>query len=907
MCQAPCRRGPRRDGRQRAGGHPPLCGRPGLYRRCHVVDTREGMTIRMQAAVPIQRFVRGAGMVKKPLAVGVLSALGILVVTSLFNSAVIGYRLRELDRALSDAARFRKERRNLAMLIQYELLKQRMGKDHEEESDYRIEAELQRLLLEQSRDLSTQSMGAGDRIAVAAIGGVRLLMGKPFEPPTFVRPHSLHLRLAYQLERQRRYRQAIIHYEQALPEEPGMRPEILLHQAFCYSLVGNFERALLLLDAIQKEYPQSEEAATAARLYDQVAVIRDAAMQFPTDDTTGSPLARAADLYRTLRYNEALSLLTGIVTDSNWHPDRYEALFLMGRTYEHLGRDSLAASAYNQLVATTAPNEWTMKAHQRLVMLDALYGTGSDSEGTSAKALEEVYFNEDFVADIAAAGAHAPDESPAEAPTVPVEALTSRFPAVAALVRQEAAQDSFLISTAELMSATIDVNESPEQRKAREAEWQAERKRFLEQQRQLRAQQREKQRLARDRARELQYTFAVAESIKTNTVPGRTDRDTAADSDRQTVDNTSPHLLARLFSAARHRQRAQRQKREERLARIREEQQTRERLDELRSKIEQRRREETRLAMLQERNDQALGRDESRPVIQAAQPTPARITANRVVYRQSPSADAGVAGLLYRADSVTIIGHYEDRLRVALNDGRKVWIATAHCAAEEELGTDRIRALEHRAAAERHHMILTRDSVTLLGKPQDGEPVAAAFAGDSLYLVKRAGGSLLVRLDNDLEGWIPASTASWYYHLSRSRIGALRARGAAVEERVAEVARRRAAKMREELYGELLRRYRSKRAVDRILTAHTGEFMRAYNERLRRKPDLQGLVKVSFIVRPEGSADSVRILSSSVNDKPLANEVVAIVKNVRFEPLPTGAGPTSHEYTIPFVPAGTSE
>ncbi len=846
-------------------------------------------------------------MLKKHLVAGALTVLGILAATALFNSAVIGYRLRELDRALSDAARFRKERRNLAMLIQYELLKQRLDKPREEESDYRIEAELQRLLVEQSRVLSTQSTGVGDRVAVAAIGGIRFLMGKPFEPPTFIRPHSLHLRLAYQLERQRRYRQAIIHYEQSLPEEPRMRGEILLHEAFCYSLIGSLDRAMLLLHKIQREFPHTEEAATAARLYEQVATIHDAATQLPADDTAASPLTRAVNLYRSLRYRGALSVLAGIVADSAWNPDRYQALFLMGRCYEHLARDSLAVTAYDRLIRTSAPNEWTMKAHQRLLMLDLLYGTVSGDAHKSAEALEEIDHNDDFVADIAAAVRDTrSDTLPLQPPAVPLDVLTDRFPAVTALVRREAAQDSFLVSTAELMSATIEVDESAEQRRAREARWEAERKRFLAQQRQMHEQQRARERKARERARELHKIFADAASAGAVHAPTEpSDRDRTRERERDTAEQPSRRHLTELFSTAKQQHRMRRKKREQRLARINEERQTRERLDRLRSRIEQRRREETRLATLQEHNDRILGRDDDRPVIQAAQPTPARITANRVVYRESLSPDAGVAGLLYRGDTVTVIGRYQDRVQVALGDGRKAWLSATHCATEESLGKHGIRTLEHCAATEKRHWILTRDSITLRETHDGGGAVTSAFAGDSLYLVKRTGDRLQVRLDGDLEGWIPAAAAAWRHHLSRSRLGALRARGAAVEERLAAVARRKAVRKREELYGELLERYRSRRAVERILTAHTGEFMRAYNERLRRKPDLQGLIEVAFVVKPEGAADSVRVVSSSLDDKPLADEVVAIVEHIRFEPLPAGAGHTSHEYTIPFVPAGT--
>ena len=111
---------------------------------------------------------------------------------------------------------------------------------------------------------------------------------------------------------------------------------------------------------------------------------------------------------------------------------------------------------------------------------------------------------------------------------------------------------------------------------------------------------------------------------------------------------------------------------------------------------------------------------------------------------------------------------------------------------------------------------------------------------------------------------------------------------------------------RPQLNGKKKKKHRSRRAVQRRLSRRGGEFMRAYTKRLDKKPDLQGMMKLGFVIRPDGVPDSIRVISTTLKDKPLEEEVVSILRQVQFEPVPPEAGTTRHQYALPFVPVGTS-
>jgi TonB family protein len=152
------------------------------------------------------------------------------------------------------------------------------------------------------------------------------------------------------------------------------------------------------------------------------------------------------------------------------------------------------------------------------------------------------------------------------------------------------------------------------------------------------------------------------------------------------------------------------------------------------------------------------------------------------------------------------------------------------------------------------------------------------------------------------------SAATWYQSLSRGELAGLRRRGLAVREEAAKLAAERKKdeeeleRKKRELYRVLISKHRDRRTVERILSRHSGEFMRAYTRRLKHRPGLTGTVRFSFLIRPDGVPDSVRVAYSSLKDERLESEVTEILTTVQFEPVPAQVGATRHEYLIPFVP-----
>lgn len=861
----------------------------------------DSQTLRERLAV-----IRG---LRGPLAAGSVSVLTLLVVVSLFTGSVTRYRMLELDHALTTAARFRKERRNLAMLIQYELLKHRAHNPAEAEEDYRVEAELVRMVEE---DAAQERLTAarGSPLAAAAIRAVRFVMGKPPLESAFEQPLSTHLRVAHLLERQRRYRRAIAHYGRALESEPELAAEILLHQAFCYSLIGEFDDALLLFDRVQREYPGRTEAVTAARLFQELETIRDAAGRLPTAhaaDDAGIERARA--LFGVLRYDDALSELGRLLADKPAGEHMPEALFLTGRCYEHIARDSLAILTYERLVDISVPNAWTKRAHQRLLMLGAVYRARPEVAGEAARELSTTYYQDDFVADIEHL---APSSTPAaedlQKATAAIMSLAEReYPYVAALVKEENREDSIVGVTERLLQATIKAEENDAERRQREDRWRDEAEAFLEQQRRLREERERTQQYRQSLRDSLAQAFSTADSqwaaasreqIQQNTV--------LPDSTRQ----EEPSLLSRLFTHGRELAEKRSKERQQRLDEARARKESRARLSRLKERIDTQRRNQTRVEQLQEHNDELLGRAEQDSAREAE--GACLVLISRAPYREFPDQSSKTLGWLYRADAVTRVGTRGDYLYVQIEDVGKVWMSTRHVASESELGPAGIARLQKQAEEEKRQWVVTVDSAHMAPSPGTEDRIARVCAGDTVTMLTRSRGSVKVS-SGGASGWVPASSVAWVYRLPAARLRALAARGRQIRQDLARIEKERTAQAAEleqqtaQLRQVLLRKHRSRRVVERKLARYGGDFMRAYNRRLRQRPELKGLVKVGFVIRPDGVTDSVRVVSSTVQDAWLAEQVVAVVRKVQFDAVAENVGTTRHEYAIPFVPAGTPE
>jgi tetratricopeptide (TPR) repeat protein len=270
----------------------------------------------------------------KPIAWGTAALIPIMVLSVSFNSAVVSFRLRELDNDLTAAARTQKENRNLAMFVQYDLLKNRFHKPMEDALDYRMEAELLTFTVRDEAPGQVNWKHFMDPAAAVAIRGIRYLMGKKTEVAEVRTGESIDLQDAYMYERHRQYEKAITLYGSMLKGKKTrqLKPEVLLHMGFCNSLLGKFNLARLLFREVIETYGGSEEAGIAARLYLKLEVLELARRnESQALLEAGDPLVRARSLFRSLRYEDAIILFKEVLSDNRHRAHEEETRFLTGR------------------------------------------------------------------------------------------------------------------------------------------------------------------------------------------------------------------------------------------------------------------------------------------------------------------------------------------------------------------------------------------------------------------------------------------------------------------------------------------------------------------------------------------------------------------------------------------------
>ncbi len=91
-------------------------------------------------------------------------------------------------------------------------------------------------------------------------------------------------------------------------------------------------------------------------------------------------------------------------------------------------------------------------------------------------------------------------------------------------------------------------------------------------------------------------------------------------------------------------------------------------------------------------------------------------------------------------------------------------------------------------------------------------------------------------------------------------------------------------------------------AVSDIVHQNKEKLLLLYNRRLQKNPNAQGRLTVEFIISPQGGVLKCAILSSSLSDPALENEIVQEILRWKFPSVEEGA--TTVLYPLSFFPAG---
>ncbi len=94
---------------------------------------------------------------------------------------------------------------------------------------------------------------------------------------------------------------------------------------------------------------------------------------------------------------------------------------------------------------------------------------------------------------------------------------------------------------------------------------------------------------------------------------------------------------------------------------------------------------------------------------------------------------------------------------------------------------------------------------------------------------------------------------------------------------------------------------RSPESIAKVVRQHIGALRHAYNKRLRDKPGLKGKVSVRFTISPPGRVVAVKMVSSTMNDSTLENEILRRIRSWRFDQIEPDAGDVTVTYPFAFT------
>jgi len=283
------------------------------------------------------------------------STFAVIGVLLLFNNSVFSIRKLEMDVLLKQRKEEAFRIDYLSMLVHCNLYKKLYTNQITEADLDAEEAKTAELFTEWAAE-STVFPDKSPAV-LAVINFFRTILHRPLLDVAFETQHDRLLRAAFDLERKKNYKQALIAYaaipvRKSAPADPG----ILLHRGFCMSVLGEWQEAKELFRFVLINYKNKEAALAAADLLKNLNDLEKEADVIK--QSRASVREKAERLYRLGAFTEALKLLDEAKTPA--------AIYLKARLCEETGESAKSAALYKALIKDNQETALAKLASHRL-------------------------------------------------------------------------------------------------------------------------------------------------------------------------------------------------------------------------------------------------------------------------------------------------------------------------------------------------------------------------------------------------------------------------------------------------------------------------------------------------------------------------------------------------------------
>ncbi len=331
-----------------------------------------------------------------------LLILLILGLTIIYNIGLIDIRLEEIKYLLGTIAAKEDVSNTFGIVAKYELIKRRMLYGEENVTNYELEAKVQALTsekqLEQHKNSWTTKIY---RMPVRLIlNCIRIFQGKKIINPKEDDKIFAVLEIAYFYERNRKFNEALKSYEDILSNTalvPDIRAAVMVHKAFCYSMLSDYNKSKKVYEDVIAEFPNTEAGILAWKLLDFIQSIEREREKLKK--TALSEMEKAKQFYLLMDFRNAIKSLS-VFIGKNPDPNAVvEARFFKGRSHEELGEIDEAILEYRKIIQTDKSKNWARQANRRMLMLGAFYEQQKQI-AEEAKRQLEAYKDQTFLSNI---------------------------------------------------------------------------------------------------------------------------------------------------------------------------------------------------------------------------------------------------------------------------------------------------------------------------------------------------------------------------------------------------------------------------------------------------------------------------------------------------------------------------
>jgi TonB family protein len=300
--------------------------------------------------------------------------LGLLFVgaVALYNFLLVDIRFEELYSVLGSAAAREEASPAFTILAEYESVSRGAWTENDPCTiDY--EPEIKAIL---SGASAASSRSEHDyrlpvRIVVRVI---RMLLGKDITTPKEENKIINVLEIGYFLERNRKYQPALKIYNDVLQTggvEPAIQAAVMMHKAFCISMLGDYKNSRLIFEQVINRYSSAGAGALSWKLLDCIQEMEK--RREAIESLHGSAFEKARKSFDGMDFQGAVRMY-GAALEGRLQPQSApEAHYCKGRAHEALGQVSEAVREYRAVKRGDGKSAWAKKADCRLAAMKQFY------------------------------------------------------------------------------------------------------------------------------------------------------------------------------------------------------------------------------------------------------------------------------------------------------------------------------------------------------------------------------------------------------------------------------------------------------------------------------------------------------------------------------------------------------